>query len=258
MDEFDPFSDEGSIDTDYDDSLNPSLFEGDEGELELEQRQTLVFLLKRSVITQAANRREWDTLVRDPRTTRFIRSRLHEMFLDLVLDRDKGVAYKVQVRSDTPRQFPTLIRDTNYNREETVLLVLLRKRHLAEAVGLAQVRVDLSEMLAEVASYRPASATDVHGDETRVKNAVKSLVGEGILQATDDEQRFIISPVIESVLPLDRLKQMLTWLREANAAGPDLQELGDDEDTDLETDLDPDESTGLDTDMDTDEDGQLR
>ena len=216
MDDTDAFVGEGSIDTAEDEQSSLALFEGDEGELDLAVRQCLVMLLKRSILTQESHHREWDALVRHTRT---IRSRLNDLFLDLVLDQDKGVAYKVQVRSDTPGQFPPLIRDTNYNREETILLVALRQRHLVESAGRAPVRVDQQECLDAVASFRPATATDVHGDNVKTVNAIKALLADGILQDTDDDERFIISPVIESILPLDQLRALLDWLTEQNHTG---------------------------------------
>ncbi len=213
MDDTDSFAGEGSIDTAEDEQSSLALFEGDEGELDLAVRQCLVMLLRRSILTQESHRREWDVLVNN---TRIIRSRLNDLFLDLVLNKDKGVAYKVQVRSDTPRQFPPLIRDTNYNREETILLVVLRQRYLTESAGLAPVRVDQRECLDSVASFRPATATDEHGDNLKTVNAIKALQADGILQDTDDDERFIISPVIESILPLDQLRALLDWLTDQN------------------------------------------
>jgi hypothetical protein len=227
MDDTDAFVGEGSIDTAEDEQSSLALFEGDEGELDLAVRQCLVMLLKRSILTQESHGREWDALVDN---TRIIRSRLNDLFLDLVLNKDKGVAYKVQVRSDTPRQFPPLIRDTNYNREETILLVVLRQRHLAESAGQAPVRVDQQECLDAVASFRPVTATDEHGDNVKTVNAIKALQADGILQDTDDDERFIISPVIESILPLDRLRALLEWLTEQNHTEPAPQ---DDEPTEL-------------------------
>ena len=68
-----------------------SLFDGDDGGLTLDQRRCLVVLLKHPIVTD--ERAEWSTLVRD---TRIIKSRLNDLFLDLVIDRERGIAYKVQ------------------------------------------------------------------------------------------------------------------------------------------------------------------
>ena len=82
-----------SVEDDHDDT-RLTLFEGDDGELTLDQRRCLIVILKHPVV--ADERAEWATLVRD---SRVIKSRLNDLFLDLVIDRERGIAYKVQIRS---------------------------------------------------------------------------------------------------------------------------------------------------------------
>ncbi|MDO5067767.1 MAG: DUF4194 domain-containing protein [Propionibacteriaceae bacterium] len=199
-------------DDDRDSSL--ALFEGDDGELALEVRQCLVGLIRNPLLTRERQPRAWETLVRH---RRILRSRLNDLFLDLVMDDERGVAYKVQVRSEVPRRFPTLLRDTSYSREETVLMVYLRQRHLAErAGGAARVWVDRQDCIDAVARYRPPSATDLWGDESRTRNAIESLRAMGILERTDEEDRLVVSPVIETLLPIGRLQELLAWLQREN------------------------------------------
>lgn len=194
-----------------DEQTDWSLFEGDKGELPLDVRQCLASLLRRPMLTEKHQPRAWETLLAH---RGIIRSRLNDLFLDLVLDVDRGVAYKVQVRSEVARRFPTLLRDTSYSREETILLVFLRQRFLSEPGD--RVRVDRQECLDAIARYRPETATDVYGDETRARNAVESLRTMGLLERTAEEDRLIISPAIETLLPLSRLTELLDWLARAN------------------------------------------
>jgi hypothetical protein len=199
------------------DESSLSLFEGDEGGLSLAQRQCLVALLKKQVLFAERNPGEWSTLLED---TRLIKGRLNDQFCDLVLDRDRGVAYKVQVRSETPGRFPPLLRDTSYSREETILLIFLRQRYLADrSNGLERVHVDRQECLDHVARFRPAHATDVTGDLSRARNALDSMHAGGVLAKTADEVRFVISPVIEALLPLKKLHALLEWFTEENSPG---------------------------------------
>ncbi|MDO5083349.1 DUF4194 domain-containing protein [Arachnia propionica] len=215
--------DDGFIDPEAieDDDRDPglSLFEGDDGELPLEVRQCLVGLIRNPLLTRHKHPRAWETLLRHRRV---IRSRLNDLFLDLVMDAERGVAHKVQVRSTVPRRFPALLRDTSYSREETVLMVHLRQRHLNEH-GTEAVVVDRQECLDAVARYRPATATDVYGDESRARNAVENLRAVGILERTDEEDRLVISPVIETLLPLGRLKELLAWLQQENQPEPEVE-----------------------------------
>ena len=189
-----------------------SLFDGDDGMLTLEQRRCLVVMLKHQIITD--EREEWPVLLRD---ARLIKSRLNDLFLDLVIDRDRGVAYKVQIRSDASGYVPPLLRDSAYTREETVLLAHLRQRHLAErGSGRPHAHLDRDDCLAAVAQFRPAHATDRSGDEKKAGAAVDSLVKAGILVKADGDDRFLISPVIETLLPIDRLRVIQEWLAEQN------------------------------------------
>lgn len=214
----DGFIDPEAIEDDDRDSTL-ALFEGDDGELPLEVRQCLVGLIRNPLVTRHRHPRAWETLLQH---RRILRSRLNDLFLDLVLDVHRGVAYKVQVRSEVPRRFPMLLRDTAYTREETVLLVHLRQRHLNEhADGSGQVVVDRQECLDAVARYRPATATDVYGDASRARNAVENLRSMGVLERTDEEDRLAISPVIETLLPLGRLRELLEWLQRENHPEPE-------------------------------------
>lgn len=213
----DGFIDPEAVEDDTRDS-SLSLFEGDDGELPLDVRQCLVGLIRTPLITRDRHPRAWETLVRN---RRILRSRLNDLFLDLVMDAERGVAYKVQVRSEVPRRFPTLLRDTAYTREETVLMVHLRQRHLAESTGSGRVWVDRQDCIDAVARYRPPSATDVYGDESRTRNAIENLRAMGILERTAEEDRLVISPVIETLLPIGRLKELLAWLQRQNDPTPD-------------------------------------
>lgn len=197
------------------DESSLSLFEGDEGGLPLAQRQCLVMLLKKRVLTAERNPREWSTLLEDQR---LVKGRLNELFCDLVIDRDRGLAFKVQMRSEAPGRFPPLLRDTAYSREETILLIFLRQRYLTDrSNGLERVHVDRQECLDHVTRFRPAHATDVTGDLSRATNALDSMHAAGVLAKTADEVRFVISPVIEALLPLKKLHALLEWFTEENS-----------------------------------------
>ena len=105
------------------DELSVSLFEGDEGGLDLAQRRVLVTLLKQRFISARTHPRDWEVLVDHER---LVRSRLNDLFLELQVDRAREVAWKRQALSETGSRFPTLLHDTSWSREETLVLVHLR------------------------------------------------------------------------------------------------------------------------------------
>jgi hypothetical protein len=207
----DAFTEPASV---TDEPTSFSLFEGDEGALSLEQRRTLVLLLKHRYISAALQPAEWRTLLESQAA---LRGRLNEMFLDLHVDLHYEVAFKRQAHAEGGDRFPTLLHDVSYTREETILLVLLRQRFRSErANGHEIVIVDRDNLLENVEHFRPAHATDRSGDARRAAGAVESLVKARILAKTSDPNRFRISPVIEVLLPVERLSELLDWLTERN------------------------------------------
>ena len=216
-----------------------ALFDGDEGGLELNQGGAVVVLLTNRFNPAHPHPMGGAGLVADPRP---VRSRLNDLFMDLQLDRDREVAYKRQVAPEGGgRPFPTLLYDTPWGREETILLVYLRSRYRGEqAAGADRVFVDREDMLEHVTGYRPEHATDVTGDEKKAARAVESLYKAGLLVGPSAGDRFEVSAAIEVLLPLEKLQALLAWLRSQNA-GTD--PTGDD------TDDDTDDDTGDDTDL---------
>ena len=203
-----------------------ALFEGDDGGLTVQQRKTLVMLLKHRYISAAAHPAEWRTL---QDSTRLIKSRLNDIFLDLHVDLHYEVAFKRQAVPEGGDRFPTLLHDVAYTREETILLVLLRQRLRSErANGQEIVSVDRDYLVENIAHFRPPHATDRVGDARRADGAVESLVKARVLLKTTDPDRFRIAPVIEVLLPVHRLAELLAWLREQNGTAipdSDLQNL---------------------------------
>ena len=198
------------------DDHSVSLFEGDEGGLEYAQRQALVALLKQRFISARTHPRDWQVLVEHERV---LRSRLNDLFLDLQVDRGREVAWKRQAQGEGGSRFPTLLHDTAWSREETLVLIHLRDRLRAgQAGGDARVYIDRDDLLEYVGGYRPAHATDESGDEKRARNAVSSIAKSGLLIATASEDRFEISEAVEPLLPLELLQELLGALRQANGS----------------------------------------
>lgn len=207
----------GFDDPDRELTSSVALFEGDEGGLEQAQRRALVAIVKNRFITADSHPKEWRALVANPR---LIRSRLNDLFLDLHLDVDRQVAFKRQAVPEAGGRFPTLLHDTAWSREETILLVFLRTRSRAdEAAGIAKTFVDRDDMLEHIASLRPQHATDQTGDAKRAVKAVESLLRAGLLIGPSTGERFEVSRAIDVVLPLERLTGLLTWLEQQNAGG---------------------------------------
>jgi hypothetical protein len=213
---FIPIDGDGALDEDAERSTH-ALFAGDEGELNFEQRRTLVLLLKKRYLSAEQYPAEWAYL--DDNKLLF-RSRLNDLFLDLVIDTERRIAYKKPAVSDTgDTSFPTLLYDTAYTREETIVLIAIRSRYRsARAAGDVDVIIDVEELLQHVQQFRPVHATDHAGDEKVTRSTIEKIRKIGILIKTSDEHRLRISPVIELLLPLPKLKELLEWLTATNTA----------------------------------------
>jgi hypothetical protein len=209
---------------DGDQASTSALFSGDEGTLDALQRRVLVLLLKQRFMTSESHTAEWKALIANPT---IIRSRLNDLFLDLVIDTERQVAFKRQVAAEgSGRPFPTLLYDAAWKREETILLVNLRSKARAEqAAGVTRVYVDRVDMLEDIAQHRAASDTDLALASRRAKNAIDSLFSAGLLIGKADGERYEISRAIDALLPLETLKSLQEWLEKQN--DPDTADITD-------------------------------
>lgn len=189
------------------------LFAGDSGTLDAEVRRVLVRLLQRRFLLADKNRAQWRTLLENQQV---IESRLHDLFVHLVVDHDRGVAYKRQVRS-AELDVPVLLRDDAYSRAETLLLVHLRTVFQREqGEGQTSARVDVEELEQTALTYFDADDTNVAGHQREIRAAVTRLAKEGLIEE-ESEGRFRVTPLVEVVLSNERLGELRAWLREQAA-----------------------------------------
>jgi len=211
----DPFGGAPDIGADEDaGELNLRLFEGDSSKLYPEQRRCLHALLKYRYISADRHPEQWAVLLQN---SELIKSRLNELFLDVHIDREYQVAFKRQAVSETGDPLPSLLRDIPHTKEETIVMVFLRQRFFAQRQeGEDIVFVDRQVMLDEVADHRPEHSTHRAMDQKRALTAIDGLAKAGVLLKTRDPERFRISPIIEVLLPIDRLRALRTWLMTQN------------------------------------------
>lgn len=192
---------------------NPTVreFDEDSGTLHPDARAALVAILSNRFITAATHKAEWKGLT----AHRYdIRSRLNDMYLDLEYDARYEVAFKVQVRNtDSTRTFPHLLRSMTWNREQTIILVHLCAVHRNQTVaGASRAVVTAADIHAFAVSVRPKTATDHHMDAGRVDRAIAAVAATGLINSTKDEGVFVISPVIERLMPVTKLRELLAFL----------------------------------------------
>ena len=200
-------------------------FAGDRGVLEPAVRRVLVRLLQRRFLSAEKHPADWTVLLDNQQV---IESRLHDLFVRLVVDADRGLAYKQQVRADETDEtavsdIPVLLRDEAYTRAETLVLVCLRSVWQRESTaGEPSARVDVEEVEQTVLTYFTESDGDIARRQKSVRRALERLRHEGIVEE-ETEGRYLISPLIEIVLSAQKLRELADWLSAQTAQSGELQ-----------------------------------
>ncbi|HTK64098.1 MAG TPA: DUF4194 domain-containing protein [Pseudonocardia sp.] len=190
------------------------LFAGDAGTLDADVRRVLVQLLRRRFLVAEKNPAQWRTMLDNQQ---ILESRLHDLFVRLVIDHDRGIAYKQQVRS-VELDVPILLKDDPYNRAETLVLVHLRSVFQRErGTGEASARVDIEELEQTVLTYFDPNDHNLARGQQEIRNAVARLVTEGLL-IQESAGRYRITSLVEVVLSTAKLAELEQWLREQNEA----------------------------------------
>ena len=167
-------------------------------------RRALAALLTNRFITRTGSRAAWEALLdHEPR----IRSRLADLFLDLVVDRDYDVAFK---RQGDKEDVPVMLRrDRPLTREATLLLVHMRQLHAYTDSQDDPVLLPLDAIADFLAQFRAPQDTDDARFDKRVESAINALNSIGLLKLDpDDEQMFVVSPAVAPLVSPEVLAHM--------------------------------------------------
>lgn len=217
-----------------DDTDTGELFAGDSSTLPFDIRKALVVLLKRRYVSADTHPKEWATIVENET---LIRSRLNDLFCQLVVNRNYHVAYK-QPGDPSNDDLPKLLRETVYTREQTILMVHLRQLYRQKVNdGNEHVFVDGDDLSAEIESYFPPEATDKAAHTRQARLAVEALARHGILLPTPEPNRFRVASIVEVLLPVPVLRDLLSWLQDSTGT----DDSSDGYVGDIEMDVDDDE-----------------
>lgn len=199
---------------DEEDATSLAMFEEDTSTLFPEQRRCLHAILKHRYISAERHPEHWAVLVANHD---LIKSRLNDIFFELYVDRGYQVAFKRQATTESGEPLPSLLRDMSHTKEETIVMMSLRQRFFSQRQeGDNHVFVDKQTMLDAVADQRPEHATHRAMDQKRATKAIEGLGAAGVLLKTADPERFRISPIIEVLLPVEKLRALWAWLMTQN------------------------------------------
>ncbi|WP_051224037.1 DUF4194 domain-containing protein [Pseudoclavibacter soli] len=187
------------------------LWPGDSGTLAPDSRRALATLLAGPYLSATTRRNQWLALLADEHA---IRSRLNDLFVELVIDHDAEVAFVRQVRSDEI-EVPTVLRSTSLNVIDTAMLLVLRQMLLTS--NERRVIVDADEVFEQLEVYRddtdePIWRKRVHASWDRMRNRLRVLHDAG-------DDRAEISPVIRYLIDDDRVRALTEQYRELARTG---------------------------------------
>ena len=123
-------------------------------------------------------------------------SRLADLFLELCVDQEAGVAFAHNVSTDE-REVPKAARSNAMTLLDTIMVLTLRKE--LQMGGANRVFIGQGELFEQLAQYRNLTKQDQSGYQDRLKASWNRLVDYRILIRSDAEDRFEISPVLKLI-----------------------------------------------------------
>ncbi|AXW50036.1 hypothetical protein CJO91_20010 (plasmid) [Ralstonia solanacearum] len=180
-------------------------FLGDTGSLPIDTRRVLVQLLLGPSVDARRQTKLWPVLLRDETV---IRSRMHELFLEVVIDHEQQVAFTRQVTSEE-LEVPILLRKASLTFLETALLLFLRQRLTqADAQGERAV-VSLSDMQEHLGVFERDNNPDHAKFGRQVVNAVDKAKKLSLLQRIrSSDERYEVAPTLKLLFSAEEIQQL--------------------------------------------------
>lgn len=172
------------------------LWEGDRGVLREASRRALLELLRGPYLSGRRRSNLWHSLLADEDA---IRSRLHELFLEVVIDREEEFAFIRRVETDE-LAVPSALRSESLTFLDTAMLLVLR-RHLLSAVGERRAIIGRDELFDQLSIFR-------EGDDAkwakRMNSSWSKLHRSYSVLHKVDEDRSEISPVLKVIIDAEQ------------------------------------------------------
>ena len=209
-------------------------FAGDTGQLPLATRRVLVQLLLGPSIDATRQRHLWPVLLRDEPV---LRSRLHDLFLELVVDADQQVAFTRQVVAEDI-DAPVLLRKSHLTFLETALVIFLRQRLTQSEVAGERAVVSYEDMQAHLGVFERVANPDQARFGRQVVAAIEKAKKLSLVRLLPGgQQRFEVSPTLKLLFPAEAI-QALTQTYQALLSGDGQAQLavsvGDDDESEDE------------------------
>jgi hypothetical protein len=190
------------------------IFAGDQGNLPVETRRALVLLLQGPALDGRRHPRLWPVLQRDEAA---LRSRLHDLFLDLIIDHEQRVAFTRQIIAESI-DAPILLRRATLTFIESALVLYLRRCLIQADARSERAVVSRTEMAEHLSVYERDGNVDHARFGRQMENAVEKTKKLSLLHAIrGSEDRFEISPTLKLLFPAEEIQSLTRIYRELAA-----------------------------------------
>lgn len=188
------------------------LWRGDVGELPERTRRVLLRLVRGPYLSGGREAQLWVVLLSDEA---IIRSRLADLFLELVVDRDNEFAF---VRNAPAEDAPRAVRSEALTFIDTAMLLVLRQTLLSEE-GRGRVIVGQADVFEQLAVFRTADR-DEKDFSSRLNSSWNKMQNKlRVLHAVGDD-RAEISPVLRLILDADQIRAITAEYQQIAEEGP--------------------------------------
>lgn len=191
------------------------LFSGDRGALPVETRRLFVHLLLGPYFDGRREPKQWLVLLRDEAV---LRSRLHELFLELVIAHNEKVAFVRQVVADG-LDAPILLRRLTLTFVETALLLYLRQRLTQASLQGERAVVSRDELIEHLAVYE----RERNPDQARYGRQCSAAIDKAantlnlLRKLRNSGERYEVSPTLALLFPAEEILALLRTYQKLQA-----------------------------------------
>lgn len=187
------------------DASDKALYPADTGTLQPLTRQVLVHLLKGPYFDRQTSTKLWDELKANEE---LIRSRLSDLYLDLLIDDEIGVAFCR--RPDLgDHEAPTLLTTSRLKFLDSAVMLELRERLMrTRANGEDRAFVMMADLADMLRLYDRASETDAKAFANHLASIRKRLTERRILLELKTGDSLEISPILPLLFPTADIERL--------------------------------------------------
>ncbi|MFL0575874.1 DUF4194 domain-containing protein [Brevibacterium luteolum] len=180
---------------------NPDqLWEYDSGTLSADARRALVKLVQGPYVSSQSHPALWRATLNGEEA---LRSRLADMFLELIVDEDSGIAFVRNV-SAPEAEAPAVVRTHQLTLLDSALVLQLRHELLRVDRGMRAI-IGEEEMRDALSVFAAKQDLDDVMFAKRFNASFRKLIQYGILQRTKTDGRYEISPVLRLIFGAEQI-----------------------------------------------------